>query len=66
MFNHVIRIEERKALHLMAIYIVALHKQGVQMSIKNRPCHVKNISINLEHNHEPGENKLKDNNYEHE
>ena len=39
----------------MAIYIVALHKQGLQRSVKNRPCHVNNISINLEHNHEEDE-----------
>ena len=45
----------KKNLHLMAIYIVALHKQRVQRSFKNRPCHVNNISINLEHNHEQDE-----------
>ena len=36
----------------MAIYILAVHKKEVQRSFRNRQCHVNNISINLEHNHE--------------
>ena len=39
----------------MAIYILAVHKKEVQRSFKNRQCHVNNISINLEHNHEQDE-----------
>ena len=64
--KYLIRKEERKASHVMAIYIVAAHKQEAQIPCKNRQCHVNNISINLEHNDEQDEKKLKDNNYEHE
>ena len=35
-FKYLIRIEVRKASHVMAIYIVAVHKQEVQRSFKNR------------------------------
>ena len=49
----------------MAIYNVAVLKQEVQRSFKNRQCNVNNISINLEQNHEQDEKMLKDNNYEH-
>ena len=55
-----------KSFTVMAIYIVAVHKQAVQRSFQNRQCHVYNISIHLEHNHEQDEKKFKDNNYEHE
>ena len=41
----------------MAIYIVAVHKQEVQRSFKNRQCHVNNILLNLEHNHEQDEKR---------
>ena len=43
----------------MAIYIVAVHKQAVQRSFKNRQCHVNNISIHIEHNHEQDEKNVK-------
>ena len=56
----------KKSFTVMAIYIVAVHKQALQRSFKNRQCHVNNISIHLEHSHEQDEKKLKDNNYEHE
>ena len=56
----------KKSFTVMATYIVAVHKQAVQRSFKNRQCHDNNISIHLEHNHEQEEKKLKDNNYEHE
>ena len=49
----------KKSFTVMAIYIVAVHKQAVQSSFKNRQCHVNNISIHLEHNHEQDEKKVK-------
>ena len=49
----------KKSFTVMAIYIVAVHKQAVQRSFKNRQCHVNNISIHLEHNHEQDEKKVK-------
>ena len=57
-----------KASHVMAIYIMAVHKQEAQRSFKNNQCHVNKLSINLEHNDEQDEKKkqLKVNNYEHE
>ena len=49
----------KKSFTVMAIYIVAVHKQAVQRSFKNKQCHVNNISIHLEHNHEQDEKKVK-------
>ena len=54
----------KKSFTVMAFYIVAVHKQAVQRSFKNRQCHVNNISMHLEHNHE--QDGKKDNNYEHD
>ena len=45
-----------KSFTVMVIYIVAVHKQAVQRSFKNRH---NNISIHLEHNHEQDEKKVK-------
>ena len=47
----------KKGFTVMVISIVVVHKQAVQRSFKNRQCHVNNISIHLEHNHEQDEKK---------
>ena len=57
----------KKSFTVTAIYIVAVHRQAVQRSFKNRQCHVNNISIRIEHTiMNKMKKKLKDNNYEHE